>query len=60
MPILPALGKLKQENLEFKLVFIYIVRLCLKKKMGGGYETFLREVSTTTYVCNPSDSGNGD
>jgi hypothetical protein len=32
MPVIPALEKLREENLEFEVSLGYIVRCCLKKK----------------------------
>jgi hypothetical protein len=32
MPVIPALGRLRQEDPEFKTSLGYIVKLCLKKK----------------------------
>jgi hypothetical protein len=34
MPIIPALGKLRQENLEFKPSLGYIARPCLAKNIS--------------------------
>jgi hypothetical protein len=31
MPAIPALGRLRQEDREFKASLVYIVRYCLKK-----------------------------
>jgi hypothetical protein len=30
MPVIPALRRLRQEDLEFKVSLSYIVRICLK------------------------------
>jgi hypothetical protein len=30
--VIPALGKLRQEDYEFEASLVYIVKLCLKKK----------------------------
>jgi hypothetical protein len=32
MPVIPALGRLRQEDQEFKASLCYIVSLCFKKK----------------------------
>jgi hypothetical protein len=32
MPVIPALRRLRQENLEFEVSMKYMVRPCLKKK----------------------------
>jgi hypothetical protein len=31
-PVIPVLGRLRQESLKFKDILGYIARLCLKKK----------------------------
>lgn len=35
MPVIPALGNLRQEDTEFKTSLGYTVRVCLLKKSGG-------------------------
>jgi hypothetical protein len=36
MPVIPALRRLRQEDLEFKAMLGYVLRLCLKIKQKFG------------------------
>jgi hypothetical protein len=37
MPVIPAFGRLKQEDHEFEVILGYVVRSCLKKKKVGDF-----------------------
>jgi hypothetical protein len=37
MPVIPALRRLRQEDLECEAILGYIARLCLKKKKKVGW-----------------------
>jgi hypothetical protein len=52
MPVIPALKRLRQDDLEFKIVLGYIVRPCFKKKNNNKPITKLSYFNINTISHN--------
>jgi hypothetical protein len=51
MPIIPALGRLRQKDSEFEVILDYIVRTCLKKNKKRKKRKSLRFLRIPRGVC---------